>query len=235
MQTVKEEVVIEMDQSKSSKIFLAIFLMVIILSLVVSYWRIVIKRDYDIVASVDCDPYEERCFVHVCNPDPNVDGECAGDLAEDTWFTKNLNRKAYNIPECDPADESCAALQCGENEEGCFYELCGEANVPEGDSCNDPEQYTKDNPPEEDTTCAEGDVECLNASGEEDVACAEGDAECVAVEEEIDNGAEASMCAEGDATCTATDKNEAASNVPATTSCDEAAEVVCPVTGETPK
>jgi hypothetical protein len=210
MQTDQEEAVIEMDQSKASKIFLAVFFLAIVLSIAVSYWRIVIRRDYDIVASVDCDPYEERCFVHICNPDPNVDGECTGDLSEDTWFTKNLNRKAYNIPECDPADENCTALQCGENEEGCFYELCGEANVPEGDSCNDPEQYTKDNPPEEESVCEEGDETCAANTDESDEAGV--------------------VCAEGDVECTATAANsDEEPAVAADSACDGNAGAVCPV------
>ncbi len=161
-----------MEQSKSSKIFLAVFLLAVVLSMAVSYWRIIIKRDYSIVASVDCDPYAEQCFVHVCNPDPDVDGDaCKGNAVDDTWFTKNINRMAYNIPDCDPTDKSCTALQCGENEAGCSYDSCSEATVPEGDSCNDPVQYTKDNPvvaeDAEAATCTEGDAECAAAVKDE--------------------------------------------------------------------
>jgi hypothetical protein len=163
----------EMDRSWSSKIFLAVFFLAIALSLAATYWRIVVERDYDIVASADCDPYEEKCFVHVCNPDPNVDGtDCTGNLDDDTWYTKNIYRKAYNVPDCDPNDEDCKALECDENEEGCYFELCTEKNVPEGDSCNDPDQYAKDNPQEEEgdeaaVECAEGDQECLDSSEDE--------------------------------------------------------------------
>jgi hypothetical protein len=195
--TIEEDMVIEMDQSLSSKIFLVVFFLAIILSLSASYWRIVMARDYNIIAGVDCDPYTEMCFVHVCNPDPMVDGECTGDPEEDTWYTKNLNRKAYNIPECSPDQEDCKALVCEDGEEGCFYEMCLETNVPEGDTCNDPEQYTKDNPIEEEemVECEEGDDECV--SEEEETECEEGDTECVATESESEKD-ETSACDEKD-------------------------------------
>lgn len=134
---------------KKSKIFFIIFGLLIAGSVAVTYWKIMVKRDYVITAQTDCDPYTENCFVHVCDPDPDVDGECTGDPAEDTWFTKNISRMAYNIPDCDPADETCTALTCPEGEANCSFEFCDESNVPEGDTCNDPEQYTIDNPVEE--------------------------------------------------------------------------------------
>ncbi|EKE11739.1 MAG: hypothetical protein ACD_15C00031G0009 [uncultured bacterium] len=215
-----EEAVIKMDQSRSSKIFLAVFFLIIIFSLGLSYWRIVVMRNYNVLASVDCDPYEERCFVHVCDPDPNVDGECTGDLEEDTWYTKNLNRKAYNIPECSPEEEECKALECEAGEENCFYELCGEANVPEGDTCNDPEQYAKDNPAEEEAECEEGDEEC--EAGEEEAECEEGDEECAASEDDAE-------CEEGDSECLAEEnKGEKESEA----ACDKETGAVCPVSAE---
>jgi hypothetical protein len=135
--------------SRAEKIFLLVFVLLIVGSIGVTYWKIIIKRDYVIVAQSDCDPYTENCFVHVCDPDPNVDGSdaCKGNPTDDTWFTKNMHRMAYNIPNCDPADEKCTALVCADGESNCSYELCDASNVPSGDSCNDPVQYTKDNPP----------------------------------------------------------------------------------------
>lgn len=147
---------------KKSKIFFIIFGLLIAGSVAVTYWKIMIKRDYVITAQAECDPYTENCFVHMCDPDPDVDAECTGDIIEDTWYTKNISRMAYNIPDCDPNDEACTALICPEEgEESCSYELCDETNVPEGDSCNDPEQYTLDNPVEEEVECdPEADEVC---------------------------------------------------------------------------
>lgn len=185
---------VQMDQSKASKIFLLIFLFSIIFSIGFSYWKIVVKRDYEIIASLDCDPYEERCFVYVCNPDPNVDGDdCTGDGEDDISYTKNIHRKAYNIPECNPNLDECEALECLPGEEHCFYELCGESNIPEESTCNDPEQYTRDNPiEEEEIECDETDEEC--DVEEELLECEEGDEECVLEEELI-------ACEEGDEEC----------------------------------
>ena len=146
---------------KKSKIFFIIFGLLIAGSVGVTYWKIIIKRDYVIKAQADCDPYSENCFVHVCDPDPNVDGAdaCKGNPTDDTWFTKNISRKALNIPDCDPKDKDCAALTCPDGETDCAFELCDAANVPKGDACNDPVQYTKDNPPAADEKAAPCDSE----------------------------------------------------------------------------
>ncbi|MDO8565699.1 MAG: hypothetical protein Q7S04_00745 [Candidatus Moranbacteria bacterium] len=144
---------------KKSKIFFLVLGLLILGSVAVSYYRYMVKRDYIIQAQSDCNPYTEKCFVHECDPDPDVDGECTGDPVEDTWYTKNVSRIAYNIPHCDPSDENCMALVCGENEQSCSYEFCDEMNVPEGDTCNDPVVYTLENPIEEDATMEEEGIE----------------------------------------------------------------------------
>ena len=159
----------EAVQTRSEKIFFLVFILLIVGSIGVTYWKIMVKRDYVIVAQADCDPYEEECFVHICDPSPDADGEwCTGDPEEDTWFTKNISRMAYNIPDCDPNDEDCAALVCEEGEADCSYELCDGTNVPEGDTCNDPAQYAIDNPMEEEEECdPEEDEDCVVEESEE--------------------------------------------------------------------
>lgn len=162
----------KIDETRANKIFWLIFGLLIAGSIFATYWRIIVKRDYVIVAQAECDPYTEKCFTHICNPDPEVDGECTGDVAEDTWYTKNLHRVAYNIPECDPEDENCRALMCEENEKDCFYEFCNQTNLPEGDTCNDPEQYTKDNPIEENKEeCVLNDEDCAIVETESGASC----------------------------------------------------------------
>lgn len=159
---------------KKSKIFFLVLGLLIVGSVAVSYYRYVVKRDYVIEAQADCDPYTEQCFVHVCDPDPDVDGECSGDPVEDTWYTKNVSRMAYNIPDCDPSDENCMALVCGEGEANCTYTFCDETNVPEGDTCNDPAVYTLENPIVEEDEGAldeEGDaVDTLEDDSSEEAA-----------------------------------------------------------------
>jgi hypothetical protein len=168
-------------QVVGGKILLWIFFLLVIGSLGFTYWKIMIKRNYVIVAQVECDPYLEKCFTHVCNPDPNVDGECTGNLAEDVWYTKNISRMAYNIPNCDPnVDESCTALVCGDNETSCSYELCDDSNVPDGDTCNDPVEYTKNNPIEEDVaeTNVDNSVTDENISAEESTGADTSSGDC---------------------------------------------------------
>ncbi len=142
---------------KKTKVFFAVFSLLIVGSITVTFWKMVVKRDYIIKAQVECDPTVENCFVHVCDPDPDVDGPeaCKGNPTDDTWYTKNISRKAYNIPLCDPnTDENCTALVCSEGEADCSYELCDDSNVPEGDSCNDPAQYVIDNPATDEASVA---------------------------------------------------------------------------------
>ncbi|MDP1620301.1 MAG: hypothetical protein Q8L11_01095 [Candidatus Moranbacteria bacterium] len=199
----------EAVRPRTERIFFLVFILLIVGSIGVTYWKIMVKRDYVIVAQADCDPYEEKCFVHICDPDPAADGEwCMGDPEEDTWFTKNISRMAYNIPDCDPNGEDCTALVCGEGEDNCSYELCDETNVPEGDTCNDPVQYAIDNPAEEEDS--ECDPEVDDCAASEDVECdpeVEGDCD---VEEEVECDPESEDCAVESADCDPATENCAA-------------------------
>lgn len=180
---------------KKSKILFIIIGLLIVGSVAVTFWRYMVKRDYIVQAQTDCDPESEKCFVWECDPASTVEGEaCTGDPESDIWQYKIVHRNAKNIPLCDPNDENCTALVCGPGEKDCSEELCSENNVPEGETCNDPEQYLIDNPPEEDSEeCAEDDEECL--AEQEAVECEEGDEECLS-EEATDEA-----CAPDDPTC----------------------------------
>jgi len=142
---------------KKSKILFAVVGLAIAISVGVTYWRIMVKKNYIISSQVDCDPATEKCFVWKCDATlgEGEDGACTGDPEVDVWYYKNAQRKAFNIPLCDPEkDETCLPFQCNEGEKDCSETLCDETNVPEGESCNDPEEYLKNNPAEEE----EGDV-----------------------------------------------------------------------------
>lgn len=160
---IKNELQAKTSIFRSERIFLWIFIVLVVGSIGATYWRMMIAQNYVIIAQADCDPSEEKCFVHVCDPSPDVDGECAGNLEEDIWYTKNIRRIARNVPTCDPSDENCNALVCGENEPECFFELCDEANVPEGDFCNDPAQYVQNNLSEDDANAVQS---CDSATSE---------------------------------------------------------------------
>jgi len=173
---------------KKSKIFFIIFGLLIAGSVAVTYWRIMIKKDYIIEAQADCDPTVEQCFVWECDPESDVEGEkCTGNADEDIWYYEIVRRNASRIPLCDPADENCEALVCGENELECEYIFCTEENKEEqGVECNDPVAYALENPTvEEDVSCVDGEVcpveEDLSTEAtttEENVTCAADDDTC---------------------------------------------------------
>lgn len=183
---------------KKSRVLLWVFALLIVASVGVTFWRIMIKKDYVIEAQVDCDPYENECFVWECDPASTVEGEaCTGDAESDTWYFNVVRRNASKIPLCDPeTDESCDPWTCGENEKDCEAVFCDETNMEEqyATACVDPIQFAIDNPVEDEEVieCEEGDEECL-ASQSEEVTCdpsaaeaGEGDEECLATEESED-------------------------------------------------
>lgn len=174
---------------KKSKILLWVFVALIIASVGVTYWRIMIKKDYVIEAQVDCDPYLETCFLWECTPGSIVEGEaCTGDPESDSWYFKVAKRNASRIPLCDPnTDENCQPMVCEENEPECEEIFCTEENIEEqyAAACNDPVKYTEENPVEEEAVeCEEGDKECEAAQETEAAACEEGDIECEAAASE---------------------------------------------------
>ena len=184
---------------KKSKMFLWFFALLIVASVGVTYWRVMIKKDYVVENQVDCDPYEKSCFVWECDPQSTVEGEaCTGDAESDTWYFQVARRNALRIPLCDPeTDENCDPWTCEENEKDCEAVFCDETNM-EGQyavACVDPAQFAIDNPIEEEAIeCEEGDEECLALQENEDVACEEGDDECLAKEAETNCDPETADC-----------------------------------------
>ena len=158
---------------KKSKILLWVFFLLIVGSVSVTFWRIVIKKDYIIEAQADCDPTMEKCFVAHC--DPATETTCTGDEEKDTTYFKKVKRVAANIPLCDPADESCKPLVCGEREKDCEVAFCDEQTKGKDDECNDPEQYNVDHPAvdeaasDETATCdLETDPTCVDSASSAD-------------------------------------------------------------------
>lgn len=153
---------------KKSKILLSLLGLAIVISVGATYWRIMIKKDYIISSQVDCDPTIEKCFIWECDSTlaAGEDEACTGDPEEDVWYYKIAERKANNIPLCDPnKDETCQPFLCEEGEADCQETLCDETTVAEGESCNNPEEYLKNNPEEAEAEDEEGEEEL---EGEED-------------------------------------------------------------------
>jgi len=159
---------------KKSKIFFLVFFLLIVGSVAVTYWRIMVKRDYIISAQQECDPTTEACFVSSC--DPESDEECAATPEEErTTYYKIINKNAQNIPLCDAqADECPTELTCASGEAECDFEYCDESSVPDGEECNDPAVYNEENPPCE---CAEDAVAAEQESGDAQADTSEESAE----------------------------------------------------------
>jgi len=148
---------------KKSKILFAVFALLIVGSVAVTYWKIMIKKDYIIEAQADCDPYTEKCFLWKCDPSSTVEGEaCTDNLDDNNWYFQVVKRNASRIPLCDPNDENCTALVCGENELECEYVFCDETNMEaqSATECNDPVKYTEENPVEEENCDPATDENC---------------------------------------------------------------------------
>jgi hypothetical protein len=182
----------ETAQPFADKIFFIIFGFLLFGSVFFTFYRTIIAKDYIVEAQVDCDPYEKACFVWECDPASTVEGEaCTGDPEKDIWYYNLAKRNAANVPLCDPEkDESCAPLLCEPGEKDCEEIYCNQENKLEQEAeCNDPLEYTKNNPPEEESdlsaeeiVCEEGDTECEAESAEdvsgEEGECASDDVEC---------------------------------------------------------
>jgi hypothetical protein len=222
---------------KKNKIFFLVMTLLIIGAVGVTYWRIMIEKDYVIEAEIDCEPTEEACFIWECDPEGTEDWEmCTGDPDEDIWYYKLVRRNAGNIPLCDPEeDEECDPYTCEEGEADCEEILCEEDNEDEIE-CNDPEQYVLDNPEEEEEECEEGDGECLLEEDEE-IMCEEGDEECETMldeetlceeddEECMMEEEEEIVCEEGDEECEATLEEEDALSADEAV-CEEAGDNAC--------
>jgi len=167
-----------------NKIFFAVFFTLIAAVVIITFTKYFVAKDYYIEAQADCDPYSQKCFVWECDPESQVDGEkCTGDPEEDIWYYQNVKKIANEIPLCDPNDENCGALSCISGMD-CEVTYCDEAAAKEEDAtCNDPVEYTEENPIEEEESeeveeCELDDEECLSAQDSEE-ECAPDDEECL--------------------------------------------------------
>jgi hypothetical protein len=149
-----------------TKIFWFMMTLLIIVSLALTAYRYLIKKDYIIQAEVDCDPYSEACFVWNCDPESQEEGEkCTGNSEDDIWYYKIINKNASRIKKCDSTDEECEELICEEGESDCEFILCNEENKEKHASeiCTDPAIYLLENPTEEEneSECEEKADGCL--------------------------------------------------------------------------
>ena len=116
----------------ANKIFYTILILLIIASVGVTFWRIVIVKDYQIEAEVSCDPATESCFHYEGVTCDISDIEC---VPEEAYDYKLISKNAGTIYACEQTEEKidCGEeLSCTDGELNCSYTLC---DAEAGDTC----------------------------------------------------------------------------------------------------
>jgi hypothetical protein len=104
-----------------NRIFYTVLILLILGSVGFTFWRIVIQKDYQIVAEVSCDPATESCLHYegvICD---GTDIEC---VPEEAYDYKMISKKAASIYACEQTEEKngCGEeLSCTESEADCSY------------------------------------------------------------------------------------------------------------------
>jgi len=105
---------------KKTKTIFKIGLVLILLTIVITYYNIFIRHNYFVDIEVSCDPSLEFCFVGDC--DSSVDDTCINNK----YSYKLIEKKAYSAMQCQEGDEDC--LSCKENETKCKVINCDPKN-----------------------------------------------------------------------------------------------------------
>jgi len=111
----------------NNKIFFIILSILISLSIGMTFYRIVILKNYQIVAEVSCDPITEKCFIGECDAD-----ECS--------YYKKISKKANDIAICESTIEKNGCngeLSCTAGETSCSYTFCDPSNISEDEKCSE--------------------------------------------------------------------------------------------------
>jgi hypothetical protein len=124
------------------KILTIAFLLLVLGSVGVAYYRYMLQKNFLVKYETPCDPSLEACFTYEC--DPAIE-KCTGIPEEDISYYNLMYRKAYNVPKCDVEIEGgCnAAYACPKNEEDCKMVACKEEiALLEGVVCSDPKDFS---------------------------------------------------------------------------------------------
>mgnify|MGYP001194537860 CR=1 FL=1 len=125
---------------KKEKILTIIFFSAIVLSILTSFLKFFVFKNYLIKFETGCDPAIESCFVSEC--DPEEDEECVP--GEEKSYYKLVEKKAFAVPKCNLENGNCPAIGCQPREKNCVETLCSEDVLGEGQSCSDPETYLRE-------------------------------------------------------------------------------------------
>ncbi len=131
-----------------NKIFYIVLVLLILGSVGFTFLRIVVWKDYQVVAEVSCDPATELCFHYEPEPCAEGDTACLALPPEEAYDYKLISKKAATIYNCQikkfSSPEAAGLAGCGEelscveNEEDCSYTFCDPENLAEGEVCSVP-------------------------------------------------------------------------------------------------
>lgn len=126
----------EQKSNKGNKIFFTILALLIFISVSITFYKIVILKDYQIVDQVSCNPKIEKCFVSTC--DPSTDDTCPASTTEQTTYYKKISKNADTIYLCEKTTEEIGCkdeLSCTPGEKNCSYIYCDPNNLDDGEEC----------------------------------------------------------------------------------------------------
>lgn len=116
--------------SPEGKIYIGLFFIVITCFFSISFYKIIIKKDYLVFAEIPCDISTQSCFIRDCNQDYE---RCTHD---DKLIYTIIQKKAYRIPKCDPYLGECDhILKCKKGEPDCKIITCDPQNLSEDQTC----------------------------------------------------------------------------------------------------
>lgn len=115
---------------RKTKILFIVLILLLIVSIGITFYRYMIKKNYLIFAHVECNPQNESCFYVPCQEGDNT---CSSTTIE---YYKKITKKAFNIEMCNTKDEGCNPLDCKNGEKDCKIINCTNDNVDEGEVCS---------------------------------------------------------------------------------------------------
>ena len=109
---------------KKTKLILKIGLVLVVLVIITTYYKVFIKHNYLVDIEVPCNPSLEYCFIG------EFDSESDDTCIDNSYSYKLIEKKAYSAMTCTEEDWDC--LACKKNDIDCEIIDCDPEN---GDTC----------------------------------------------------------------------------------------------------
>ena len=114
---------VENKSKVGNRVFYTILILLILGSVGVTFYKIVIQKDYQIVAEVSCDPAVEKCLHY---DGVTCDGSDSTCVPEEAYDYKMISKNAATIYACEQTAEKLGCgeeLSCVQNEPNCSYSV----------------------------------------------------------------------------------------------------------------